>query len=180
MTDLPRQNDPQRRVLAATIDRLRVVNVYVPNGQFVDSDKYQYKLSWLRSLQRLVECELARTRNLLLIGDFNIAPENADVHDADLWRGKVLCSELERAALRGILQAGLNDTFRKFEQEPGSFTWWDYRAGAFPRNRGLRIDHILCSTLLYGRCRSCIIDREPRKLEQPSDHAPVVAEFDGG
>lgn len=178
VADLPGSGDPQRRFLAADVGAVRVVNVYIPNGQEVDSDKYRYKLSWLQDLQRLIQSELSRHRHLVLLGDFNIAPEEIDVHDPDLWRGKVLFSEPERAAFDELVAAGLKDCFRKFEQEPNAFSWWDYRAVAFRRNRGLRIDHILSSAPLYDACRSCSVDKEPRKLERPSDHAPVVAEFD--
>lgn len=176
--DLPGQDDPQRRVLIGTIDNVRVMNVYVPNGQAVGTEKYQYKLGWLAALHRCVKTELANHRNVVLLGDFNIAPEDADVHDPELWRGKILFSDPEREAFRGLLDTGLTDSFRKFEQQPKSFSWWDYRAVAFRRNRGLRIDHILCSSALNDRCRGCWIDKEPRKLERPSDHAPVAAEFE--
>lgn len=178
IVDLPGQNDPQRRTLVSTIDGIRVINVYVPNGQAVGTEKYEYKLDWLASLERFVRSELSQHRDIVLLGDFNIAPEDTDVHDPELWRGKILFSQPEREAFRGLIDAGLEDSFRKFEQEPGSFSWWDYRAVAFRRNRGLRIDHILCSNALYERCRSCSIDKEPRKLERPSDHAPVTAEFE--
>ena len=177
VTDLPAQNDPQRRVLVATVNGVRVVNVYVPNGQQVGTDKYQYKLSWLENLEHYIREQLGVHRDLVLLGDFNIAPEEIDVHDPVAWEGKVLFSEPERSAFRGLLATGLSDCFRKFEQEPASFSWWDYRAVAFRRNRGLRIDHILCSAALYEQCQACTIDKTPRKLERPSDHAPVVAEF---
>lgn len=176
--DLPGQDDPQRRVLIATIENIRVINVYVPNGQAVGADKYRYKLGWLASLERLIKNELGQHRDVVLLGDYNIAPEDIDVHDPELWRGKILFSEPERAAFNSLIAAGLQDSFRKFEQEPNSFSWWDYRAVAFRRNRGLRIDHILCSPKLYDRCSACWIDKEPRKLERPSDHAPVAAEFE--
>lgn len=177
LADLPHFSDPQRRLLGVTVAGVRIINAYVPNGQHVDSDKYQYKLTWLRNLQQLVQSSLAEYQNVLLLGDFNIAPEERDVHDPELWQGKVLFSEPERLAFRNLLQAGLKDSFRKFDQEHGSFSWWDYRAVAFRRNRGLRIDHILCSDALYDRCIACQVDKEPRKHERPSDHAPVVAEF---
>lgn len=174
---IPGSDDPQRRLLAATVGRVRVVNVYVPNGQEVGSEKYRYKLEWLARLQDYLLTELGEHRELVLLGDFNIAPEDRDVHDPDLWRGKVLCSDKERKALRSITEIGLSDTFRKFDQTAEIFTWWDYRAAAFRRNRGLRIDHILCSGPLYERCIRCTVDKEPRKGERPSDHAPLTAEF---
>lgn len=177
ITDLPNQNDPERRILVSTVNSVRVLNVYVPNGQQVSSEKYEYKLSWLESLQRFVQTELSQHRYLVLLGDYNIAPEDRDVYDPELWKGKILFSEPERSAFNKLIEAGLKDSFRKFEQEPNSFSWWDYRMVAFRRNRGLRIDHILCSSPLYERCIACHIDKEPRKLERPSDHAPVVAEF---
>ncbi len=176
--DLPTLEDPQRRVLATTIGALRVVNVYVPNGQSVDSDKYQYKLGWLRALQQWLQQELQRHPRLVILGDFNIAPEDRDVHDPAAWAGQVLVSEPERSALRGLLSLGLQDVFRRFEQPPQSFSWWDYRQGAFRRNLGLRIDLILASTALAGSCVGSTIDREPRRVERASDHTPVMAEFD--
>ncbi|MDJ0956123.1 MAG: exodeoxyribonuclease III [Arenicellales bacterium] len=178
VTDLPNQDDPARRLLASTVNDIRILNIYVPNGQEVGSDKYEYKLSWLESLQKFVHDELAHYPDLVLLGDYNIAPEDRDVHDPKLWQGKILFSQPERAAFERLIQTGLKDSFRKFEQEPNSFSWWDYRAVAFRRNRGLRIDHILCSPSLYERCTACYVDKEPRKLERPSDHAPVVAEFE--
>lgn len=177
ITDLPNQNDPERRLLVTTLNGIRILNVYVPNGQEVGSDKYEYKLSWLENLRRFVQAELSQHRYLVLLGDYNIAPEDRDVHDPKRWEGKILFSEPERLAFNKLVQAGLKDCFRKFEQEPNSFSWWDYRSVAFRRNRGLRIDHILCSSPLYERCVACRIDKEPRKLERPSDHAPVIAEF---
>jgi len=177
---LPDYADVQKRLLAATIGELRVFNVYVPNGQEVGSDKYVYKLAWLQALQRLMTAELAAGRPLLLLGDFNIAPEARDVHDPQAWEGRVLFSEPERAAFRDLIGAGLVDVFRGFEQPEKSFSWWDYRAAAFRRNHGLRIDHILASAGLGAQCRVCTIDIEPRRNEQPSDHAPVLAEFDIG
>jgi exodeoxyribonuclease-3 len=169
--------DPQRRVLGATIDGIRIYNLYVPNGQSVDSDKYQYKLSWLDALKGQVADELARHPQCILLGDFNIAPEDQDVHDPAAWEGKVLCSAPERAALRELLGLGLRDVFRGFEQDEKSFSWWDYRAAGFRRNLGLRIDLILASEPLQKVCTGCRIDVEPRRLERPSDHTPVIAEF---
>ncbi len=177
VTDLPDMDDPQRRILGATIGALRVLNVYIPNGQSVGSEKYLYKMDWLQRLQNYVEQQLRVYPQFLLLGDFNIAPEDADVHDPELWAGKVLCSDPERQAFRGLIEMGLRDTFRKFAQPEKTFSWWDYRAAAFRRNLGLRIDHILCSTALYEHCISSTIDQDPRKWERPSDHAPAVAEF---
>lgn len=176
-TELPGLEDPQRRVLAATIGPVRVLNLYVPNGKEVGSDKYEYKLKWLEHLVAHARALHAGDRHVLICGDFNIAPEDRDVHDPEAWRGKVLCSEPERAAFRALIEAGYHDTFRKFEQPEEAYSWWDYRAAAFRRNMGLRIDHILCSDSLYEHAESCQIDTAPRKLERPSDHAPVVAAF---
>ena len=177
IADLPGLDDPQRRVLGATVGGVRVLNLYVPNGQAVGSEKYAYKLAWLKQLAFWTEQELARHPRLVMLGDFNIAPEDRDVHDPDAWAGQVLCSEPERAAFRQLLQLGLRDTFRLFPQDAKSFSWWDYRAAAFRRNLGLRIDHILASPTLAATCAACRVDKTPRKLERPSDHAPVVAEF---
>jgi exodeoxyribonuclease-3 len=177
-TELPGLDDPQRRILASTIDGVRVLNVYVPNGQEVGSDKYAYKLDWLEKLRGYVAAELSRHPRLVVLGDFNIAPEDRDVHDPEVWRGKVLCSDPERAALGALLELGLSDLFRLFDQEERLFTWWDYRMLGFRRNHGLRIDLILGSRSLAEACTSCRIDKEPRRRERPSDHTPVVVEFD--
>ena len=171
---IPDFDDEQKRVIAATVDGIRVVCVYIPNGQEVDSDKYRYKLKWLGALTAWLKDELAKYPKLALLGDYNIAPEDRDVYDPVAWQGNVLVSEPERAAFQGMLQLGLVDTFRLFEQEDKSYSWWDYRMMAFRRNMGLRIDHILVSSGLL--CKSCHIDKAPRKLERPSDHTPVVAE----
>jgi exodeoxyribonuclease-3 len=178
-TELPGLDDPERRVLSATIGRVRVVDIYVPNGQEVGSRKYEYKLNWLEHLLRYAEALRPDHEHVLMCGDFNIAPEDRDVYDPEAWRGRVLCSEPEREAFRALTAVGLRDVFRKFEQPENAYSWWDYRAAAFRRNRGLRIDHILCSDGLYEHVRSCTIDKEPRKLERPSDHAPVIAEISG-
>lgn len=177
LTDIPGLMDPQRRVLAATVGDLRVLNLYVPNGSSVGSDKYAYKLDWLNRLADWVKVELAAHKNLVVVGDFNIAPEDRDVHDPVAWAGKILCSDAERSALQTLLDLGLQDTFRLFEQEENTFSWWDYRAAGFRRNLGLRIDLILASEALGARCQSCLVDKEPRRWERPSDHAPVLAEF---
>lgn len=170
-------NDGQRRFLAANYNGLRVINLYVPNGASVGSDKYQYKLAWLEKVSAYLEAQLAAHEHLIVLGDFNIAPQDLDVHEPGLWEGQVLVSEPERAAFRKLLNMGLVDTLRLFEPGGGIYTWWDYRAGAFRRNHGLRIDHILLSPALRALCTACRVDKAPRKLERPSDHAPVVAEF---
>jgi len=175
---IPGFADEQKRVLAATIDGVRVIDLYVPNGQSVGSDKYQYKLRWLAALRDYVAAELARHPRLIVLGDYNIAPEDRDVHDPKAWEGSVHVSEPERAALRALLETGLEDCFRRFEQPEKSYSWWDYRMMAFRRNAGLRIDLILASSALAQKCGACHIDKAPRKLERPSDHAPVVARFD--
>ena len=175
--NLPNFEDEQKRLLAVTLDGLRVVCAYFPNGQAVGSDKYEYKLRWIAALTDWLKGELSRHEKLALAGDFNIAPEPRDVHDPALWEGQVLFSEPERAAFRALLELGLKDAFRLFEQPERSYTWWDYRNLAFRRKWGLRIDHILLSPALAAQCSACRIDVEPRKLAQPSDHAPVIATF---
>ena len=175
--DMPEFPDDHRRVLAATVGDVRCVCFYVPNGQSVGSDKYEYKLRWLAAATTYLRHELERFPRLAVIGDMNIAPEDRDVHDPDLWRGQVLCSDAERAAFRDWLSLGLKDAFRLFAQPERIFSWWDYRQLAFPKNNGLRIDHILLSRALAGACTACLIDRQARKGEKPSDHAPVVAEL---
>lgn len=175
---IPGFEDPQRRVIAATIAGVRLINVYVPNGQAVGSDKYVYKLEWLRQLHAYVADALARHPQLAIVGDYNIAPEDRDVHDPAKWEGSVHVSAAERDALAELLRAGLTDTFRQFEQPDGAYSWWDYRMGAFRRNHGLRIDLVLASRELADRCIGCHVDRRPRTWERPSDHAPVVATFD--
>ena len=174
---LPGNDDGQRRFVAATFDTLRVVNVYVPNGSEVGSEKFSYKLGWLQSLTRFLRAELGRHAQLAVVGDYNIAPAEPDVHDPKRWAGSVLFSEAERQAFGKLLALGLVDSFRHFDQPPGVFSWWDYRGGAFRRNHGLRIDHILCSTSLMQRCHDASIDLEPRRHERPSDHAPVLTHF---
>lgn len=174
---MPAFPDEQKRVLAATIDGVRIVCLYVPNGESVGSEKYQYKLRWLAAVREWLKGELSRNARLAVLGDFNVAPEARDVHDPQLWEGKVLFSESERAALRELTGLPLHDSFRLFEQPEGSFTWWDYRMNGFRRKMGLRIDHILLSDSLAKQCKSCVIDVEPRRAERPSDHAPVIAEI---
>lgn len=174
---IPGFDDPQKRVLAATYGDTRVICVYVPNGESVESDKYQYKLKWLAALTEWLRAELKKYPKLALLGDYNIAPEDRDVWDPKEWEGKVLFSAPERAALNALLALGLKDSFRMFEQPERSFTWWDYRMKAFQRKMGLRIDHILLSECLAANCTACSVDVEPRKLERPSDHAPVFADI---
>jgi exodeoxyribonuclease-3 len=174
---IPSLEDPQKRVLAATINGVRVICVYVPNGESVDSDKYQYKLNWLAALNAWLRDELVRYPRLAVLGDFNVAPDARDVHDPELWDGKVLFSEPEREALKTLLALGLKDAFRLFAQPERSYTWWDYRMNSFRRQMGLRIDHILLSGELARICAACTIDIEPRRAERPSDHAPVIVEL---
>jgi len=177
ITDIPGLEDPQRRVLATTYGNVRLINLYVPNGESIESDKYQYKLNWLDKLAEWLKSELQQHAKLVVVGDFNIAPADADVHDPVAWKDSVLCSPAERAAFHRLLDLGLCDSFRNFEQPENSFSWWDYRMNAFRRNRGLRIDHILVSNALRDVCTSCSIDKVPRAWERPSDHTPVIAEF---
>jgi exodeoxyribonuclease-3 len=177
LTDLEGSDDPQRRVIAAPIGGVRIYNVYVPNGQAVGTDKFDYKLRWLDSLCRQLGEELKRHDKILVVGDFNIAPEDRDVHDPVAWAGQVLVSEPERERLRDLFGLGFRDTFRLFDQPDASFSWWDYRAAAFRRNRGLRIDLLLASEALAGSCTRSSIDTGPRGWEKPSDHAPVMAHF---
>ncbi len=173
---IPGFDDEQKRVLAATIDEVRVICVYVPNGESLDSEKFRYKLKWLDALHNWLQTELIKYPGMALLGDFNIAPEDRDVHDPKAWEGSVLVSPEERAAYRGILDLGFRDSFRLFEQNEKAYTWWDYRMNAFRRNMGLRIDHVLLSEALAQKCIDCRIDLIPRKKERPSDHAPVIAE----
>jgi exodeoxyribonuclease-3 len=177
---IPGFEDEQRRVIAGTWDGIRIINVYVPNGQSVGSEKYAYKLRWLDALAGWLRGELARWPRLAIMGDFNIAPEDRDVHDPEAWRGQVLCSDAEREKLAMLLDLGLVDAFRLFEQPEGAFSWWDYRAAAFRRKHGLRIDLVLVSAALARETRASGIDVEPRRAERPSDHAPVWAEFAPG
>jgi len=171
----PRLPDEQQRIIGATIAGMRIICVYVPNGQSVDSDKFSYKLQWLDALHNWLADEMNTHRELALLGDYNIAPEDRDIYDPEVWRGHVLASEPERDHFRRLMDIDLKDAFRLFDQPEKSYSWWDYRQLAFRRNMGLRIDHILLSDALAKRCTSCFIDRAPRKWEQPSDHTPVVA-----
>ena len=179
MADVVKNNplfdDEQQRIISATIDGIRVICAYVPNGQAVGTDKYAYKLSWLDALSRWLETELQKYPNLAILGDYNIAPADEDVHDPIAWKDQVLCSDEERAAFKRLCALPLVDSFRMFPQAEKSYSWWDYRQMAFRRNRGVRIDHVLLSAPLAARCTACEIDKLPRKWEQPSDHTPVVA-----
>ena len=175
--DIPDYADAQKRVITATVGTVRIVCAYVPNGQSVDSEKYRYKLDWLDALQGYMRTLCSAHSNVALLGDYNIAPEDRDVHDPALWQGQVLVSPPERAHFQSLLDQGFKDCFRLFDQPDKIFSWWDYRMLGFRRNAGLRIDHILASPALAAGCRACVIDKEPRKREQPSDHTPVIADF---
>ena len=167
----------QARLITALVGGVRVVNVYIPNGQAVGTDKYEYKLAWIARLRELFDERFSNDAPVLLCGDFNVAPEERDVHDPKLWEGSVLFSAPERAAIERVREWGFVDTFRQHNDAPGFFSWWDYRAAAFRRNAGLRIDHVWVSSPLAERCTGAWIDKETRSWERPSDHAPVVAEF---
>lgn len=173
----PHFPDPQKRLIAATIKGMRIIGAYVPNGQEIGSDKYTYKLDWLQALETWIGEQLTETPQLALAGDFNIAPEDRDVHDPAAWAGQILCSDEERTAFQRLQALGLHDSFRLFTQPDNSFSWWDYRMLGFQKNRGLRIDHILLSEPLSQRCTAAGIERDMRKRERPSDHAPVTAEI---
>jgi exodeoxyribonuclease III len=175
--NIPGFDDPQARVITCTTHGLRVVGAYFPNGQALDSDKFAYKMRWLAALRQWLAVELAAHERLVLMGDFNIAPQDCDVHDPVLWAGQILCSPQERAHFQGLQDSGLLDAFRLFEQAPKSWSWWDYRNLAFRKNQGLRIDHILVSHALRAQVSSCTIDKLTRKEERPSDHAPVLIEL---
>jgi exodeoxyribonuclease-3 len=177
VTDFPGFEDPQRRMLATTINDVRVIDLYVPNGQAVGTEKYEYKLNWLDALRDFLKSELQAHAKLVVLGDFNIAPEDRDVYDPEKWGEEVLCSPPERKALGELIKLGLSDVFRQFDQAEKSFSWWDYRAAGFRRNAGLRIDLILASPEMAEACQASYIDREPRTWERPSDHTPVIAEF---
>jgi exodeoxyribonuclease-3 len=177
VTDLPGLEDPQRRILVATVGELRVANLYVVNGQAVGSEKYAYKLDWLVKVTRFLEGELRNDPRLVVMGDFNIAPEDRDVHDPVAWHEQILCSTAEREALQRMLDLGLTDSFRRFDESPGKYSWWDYRQAGFRRDLGLRIDLVLASEALMPRARGAAIDREPRTWERPSDHAPAWLEL---
>ena len=177
VTDFPGFEDPQRRILASTIDGVRVINLYVPNGHSVGSEKYEYKLGWLAALRSFLEEEMKTHEKVVVLGDFNIAPEDRDVYDAEKWGEDILCSPAEREALGELLKLGLTDVYRDFDQPEKAFSWWDYRRAGFQRNAGLRIDLILTSDAMTTACQASYIDKEPRAWERPSDHTPVIAEF---
>lgn len=177
-TDLVHYPDPQRRILAVTIDNLRLINLYVPNGASVDSEKYDYKLTWLTHVIAFVQNQLNKYEHVAVVGDFNIAPDDDDVHDPIAWQGSVLVSQKERQAFTQMLSLGLIDSFRAHNPYAKDFSWWDYRAAAFRRNHGVRIDHILLNKKLFAQCSVSAIDINPRKTERPSDHTPVWVEID--
>jgi len=174
---IPNFADEQKRAIAATVNGVRVINLYAVNGQAVGSEKFDYKLAWYQAATAWIADELKRHPELVVMGDFNIAPDDRDVHDPDAWRDKILCSVPERAALQAMLDLGLHDSFRLFDQPEATFSWWDYRAAGFRRGLGLRIDLLLCSEALRERCTTSYVDVEPRRAERPSDHAPVVIEW---
>ncbi|CAD5372830.1 Exodeoxyribonuclease III [Rubrivivax sp. A210] len=172
--NIPGFDDEQARVITATVGGVRTIGAYFPNGQAPDSDKYAYKMRWLAALHDFVRAELVQHPDLVLMGDFNIAPEDRDVYDPLAWAGQILCTPQERAHFQGLVSLGLVDAFRLFEQPPKSWSWWDYRNLAFRKNQGLRIDHILVSEPLRARVQACTIAKPMRKNERPSDHAPVI------
>lgn len=174
VTELPGLDDPQRRLLAATINGVRIVNVYIPNGQEVGSEKYDYKFRWLTSLYSFLQLELSHNKKLVLLGDYNIAPAEIDTHSPGRWNGKIMCSDQERQFFQSLLDLGLTDSIRRLYPAAGMFSWWDYRMGAFNRGWGLRIDHLLCSGL---QAQNGGVHTEFRAKERPSDHAPVWADF---
>ena len=175
--NIPGFDDPQARVISGSVAGIRLIGAYVPNGQAPGTDKFDYKMRWLSALREWVAAELSRHPKLVLVGDYNIAPEDRDVYDPVAWAGQILCTPEERAHFRGLIEIGLHDAFRLFDQPPKSWSWWDYRMLAFRKNQGLRIDHILVSEALKTRVTACTIDKLPRKNERPSDHAPVVVEL---
>lgn len=181
--DMPEYEDDQRRYIAADCpledgSSLRIVNVYVPNGQALDSDKFQYKRAWFAKLQAAMRATLEQNHKTVLVGDFNITPSALDVHDPKKWNGSIHCSDIERLMLQKLMSEGLFDTFRHFNSQGDTFSWWDYRGAGYRANEGLRIDLILSSSAMLDAANKCIIDEAPRKLERPSDHTPVVAEYD--
>jgi exodeoxyribonuclease-3 len=175
--DIPGFDDIQRRILSVSVGNIRILNIYVPNGESIVSNKYQYKLHWLTKIKEFLKNELAQHSKMIVLGDFNIAPTELDVYDPNAWEGHVLCSKAERQSFQALLTLGLHDCFREFAPDQKAYSWWDYRLNAFKRNMGLRIDHILANTRLFSCCKYCQIDKSTRAWERPSDHAPVVAEF---
>ena len=177
ITDLPELDDHQRRIMAATINGIRILNLYVVNGSEVGSEKFDYKLDWLEKVTAWVAEQSKKYPKFVILGDFNIAPGDRDVHNPKSWHEKILCSTPERNALKKILDLGFVDSFRMFEQDDDIFSWWDYRSGGFDKNMGLRIDLVLSSELLAEQCIASYVDPEPRGWERPSDHAPVISEY---
>ncbi|MEM1243416.1 MAG: exodeoxyribonuclease III [Pseudomonadota bacterium] len=175
---IPNFTDPQKRILVTTVADVRIINLYVPNGQSVDSEKFQYKLDWLQKVTQYIAAELKQYSKLVVLGDFNIAPQPEDVHTPQAWQGQVLFSQPERDVFQNLINLGLQDSFRLFDQPEKIYSWWDYRQLALQKNHGLRIDHILITPALAENCKAVYIDKKPRKLKRPSDHAPVVAEFE--
>ena len=169
--------DEQTRVISGIYEGITVIDVYIPNGQSVGSEKFEYKMKWLKGLHHYLEVLTQINKKIIILGDFNIAPKEQDVHDPEVWKGKVLCSDEERAWLKKIEQLGFIDSFRLFDQEEGLFSWWDYRAAAYRRKMGMRIDLILISKALKKNCIRSYIDEAPRALERPSDHTPVLIEL---
>ena len=178
VTDIPDLDDPQRRILAATVGDVRVINLYVVNGSEVGSEKFEYKLLWLDRVTAWLATQIEEFENVIVLGDFNIVPDDRDVYDPEGWREKILCSTPEREALGKILDLGFQDSFRLFEQQERTWSWWDYRMNAFRRKMGLRIDLILASKAMANRCIASYVDIEPRRQDRPSDHTPAIAEFD--
>jgi exodeoxyribonuclease-3 len=178
ITDVEGLDDPQRRILAATIDGVRIINLYVVNGYKPDTEKYQYKMHWLEKVTAFIESQLDEYENVVVLGDFNIAPDERDVWDAEYWKDKILCTDKEREKLDTILDLGFDDSFRLLHDDAGHFSWWDYRMAGFRRNLGLRIDLILVNEPMAEMLTSAYIDKTPRAWERPSDHTPVIAEFD--
>jgi len=177
LTDLPNFDDPQRRFIKGNYQDITIVNVYVPNGQALDSDKFVYKRNWFAELQNAMRAALIENKKVVLVGDFNITPSDLDVHDPKKWQGSIHCSDIERLMLQNLMSEGLFDTYRHFNPQGDTFTWWDYRGGGYDRNEGLRIDLILSSSAMLDQAKTCIIDEAPRKLERPSDHTPVIASY---
>ena len=178
ITDIEGLDDPQRRILTATIDDVRIINLYVVNGSEPNSEKYAYKMHWLEQVTNFISTQLEEYENVVVLGDFNIAPDDRDVYDPLYWKEKILCTDKERAKLESILDLGFDDSFRLLHDGIGYYSWWDYRMGGFPRNLGLRIDLILTNESMSEMLTSAYIDKEPRSWERPSDHTPVVSEFD--
>jgi len=175
ITDVPELDDPQRRLLAATVAGVRIIDVYIPNGQEVDSEKYRYKFEWLTAFRQYLNTELAAHERLVMLGDFNIAPADIDVHDPVRWQGKIMCSTPERDYFASLLELGLTDTLRTLYPDEPMFSWWDYRMSAFRRRWGIRIDHQLATTGMQALAGG--VDSDYRALERPSDHAPVWIDY---